>query len=320
MAFNSNGERRPYVFSGSSHPELAREIAACLGVELSPCRVLRFSNDNLYVQLLESVREKEVFIVQTLTYPVHEHLMELLLLLDAARSTSARKINAIIPYYSYARSDKKDEPRISIAARLVADLLVTAGAQHVITMTLHAPQVHGFFSVPMDHLSALTTLVEPFQEKDLSDACVVTPDIGNAKRAIKLARALGLPMIAGNKERVADDRVEFHGLIGTVRASRAIIYDDEIATAGTMMPVMEALKQQGVRELYLACTHGLFTGPAVQRLGSVPEIVEIVSTNTVPVPPEKRLPNMKVLSVAPVFGEAVRRNVAGESVAPLFAY
>lgn len=320
MTFSNDGEHRPYVFSGSSHPELAREIAAYLGVELSPCRILRFSNDNLYVQLLESVREKEVFIVQTLTYPVHEHLMELLLLLDAARSTSARKINAIIPYYSYARSDKKDEPRISIAARLVADLLATAGAQHVITMTLHSPQVHGFFSVPTDHLSARPTLVPYFQQKDLSDTCVVTPDIGNAKRAIKFARALALPMIAGNKERIADDRVEFHGLIGTVRTSRAIIYDDEIATAGTMMPVIEALKQQGVRELYLACTHGLFTGPAIERLASVPEITEIVTTNTVPLPPEKRLPNMTVLSVAPVFGEAIRRNVAGEPVSPLFAY
>jgi ribose-phosphate pyrophosphokinase len=291
-----------------------------LGVEVSPCRIERYSNDNLYVQLLESVRDKEVFIVQTLAPPVHEHLFELMLLLDAARSTSAGNVTAVIPHYSYARSDKKDEPRISIAGRLVADLLVTAGASHVITMTLHSPQVHGFFSVPMDHLTALGTLVPYFQQKDHSGMCIVSPDIGNARRAIKFARALGLPMVAGSKERVADDRVEFHGLIGEVPGDRAIIYDDEIANAGTMMPVMAALKAQGVREFYLACTHGLFSGPAIERLSSVPEIAEIVTTNTLPIPPEKRLPIMKVLSVAPVFAEAIRRNVTGESVAPLFAY
>jgi len=318
----SSPRGRPYIFAGSSHPELAQEIADYLGVDLSPRRIERFSNDNLYVQLLESVREKEVFIVQTLTPPVQEHLMELLLFLDATRSTSAHKINAVIPYFSYARSDKKDEPRISIAARLVADLLVAAGAQHILTMTLHSPQVHGFFSVPTDHLSSAVTLVQYFQQMDLTDMIVVTPDIGNAKRATKFARALGLPVVAGNKERVADDRVELHGLIGKISGSRAIIYDDEIATAGTMMPVFETLRQQGVSEFYVTCTHGLFSGPAVERLRSVPEIKEIVVTNTVPVSLEKRqgLPNLKILSVAPVFGEAIKRNLAGESVSPLFAY
>ena len=240
--------RRWCVFTGSAHPQLASEIAGYLGAEVSPCRIVRFSNDNLYVQLLESAREREVFIVQPLVYPVHDHLMELLLLLDAARSTSARKINAVVPYFSYARSDKKDEPRISIAARLVADLMVTAGAQHVITMTLHSPQVHGFFSVPMDHLSSLTTLVQHFQQKDLDDMCVVTPDIGNAKRAIKFARALGLPLVAGNKERVADDRVEMHGLIGDVHHRRAIVYDDEIANGGTMVAAIELLRSKGIEE------------------------------------------------------------------------
>jgi len=312
--------RRQCIFSGSAHPQLAAEIAAYLDMELSPCRIVRFSNDNLYVQLLASAREHEVFIVQPLVYPVHDNLMELLLLLDAARSTSARKINAVIPYYSYARSDKKDEPRISIAARLVADLLVTAGAQHVITMTLHSPQVHGFFSVPMDHLSSLTTFVQYFQQLDLTDTCVVSPDIGNAKRAVKLARALGLPLIAGNKERVADDRVEMHGVIGDVQQRRAIVYDDEIANAGTTVAIVELLRRQGVEEFYLACTHGLFTGQAIERLKALEPIKQIVTTNTVPLPEEKRLPNMTVLSVGAVFGEAIRRNLAGESVAPLFAY
>lgn len=317
---HSNGKRRPRIFCGSSHPELAQEIAGYLGLECSPSRIMRFSNDNLYVQLLESVREGEVFIVQTLSPPTQEHLMELLLLLDAARSTSAHHINAVIPYYSYARSDKKDEPRISIGARLVADLLVTAGADHVMTMTLHSPQVHGFFSVPMDHLSSQITFVQYFQDKDLTDTCVVTPDIGNAKRASKFARALGLPLVAGNKERVADDRVEVHGLIGSVPGKRCIIYDDEIATAGSMVEIIRMLIEEGAQEFYVCATHGLFSGAAIERLRSIPEIAEIVVTNTVPIPPEKRLPNMRILSVAPVFGEAIRRNLAGESVAPLFAY
>ena len=316
----SSPTHRPRVFSGSSHPQLASEIAAYLGLELSPCRIQRFSNDNLYVQLLESVREGEVFIVQTLTPPVQEHLMEMLLLLDAARSTSARRINAVIPYFSYARSDKKDEPRISIAARLVADLLVTAGAQHVMSMTLHSPQVHGFFSVPTDHLSAQATFIQYFQQLDLSDTCIATPDIGNAKRASKLARALGLPLVAGNKVRVSDERVEVHGLIGAVEARRCIVVDDEIATGGSMVEVIKVLQEQGVERFRVACTHGLFTGPALERFAAMPEVEEIVITNTVPLPPEKRLPNMRVLSVAPVFGEAIRRNLTGESVSSLFAY
>lgn len=320
MPLNSNGKRKAIIFSGSSHPKLAEEIAAYLDIEVSPCRIEKFSNDCLYVQLLESAREQEVFIVQTLSPPVQDNLVEMLLLLDAARSTSAHKINAIIPYYSYARSDKKDEPRISIAARLVADVLVTAGAHHVMTMTLHSPQVHGFFSVPMDHLSSQITFIQHFQQMDLSDMCVVSPDIGNAKRASKFARALKLPLIAGNKERVADDRVVIHGLVGDVRRRRCIIIDDEIATAGSIVEIIELLRREGAEEFYVAATHGLFTGPAIERLGNIPEIAEIVVTNTVPIPPEKMLPNMKILSIAPVFGEAIRRNLAGESVAPLFAY
>jgi len=309
---------RVHIFSGASHPQLAAEIAAYLGIPLSPSRTIRFSNDNLYVQLLETVREQDVCILQTLSPPVQEHLMELLLLLHAARGTSARKVSAIIPYFSYSRSDKKDEPRISIAARLVADLLVTAGAQHAMIMTMHAPQVHGFFSVPVDHLSSQSILVQHFQQLDLSDTSVVVPDIGNAKRASRFARALGLPVVAGNKERVADDRVEIHGLIGDISTRRAIIYDDEIATGGSVMAVIKILLDLGLSELYIACTHGLFSGPAVARLASVPQLRQIVCTNTVP--QRNSLPNLKVLSVAPVFGEAIRRNLSGESLAPLFAY
>ncbi|MGC8836822.1 MAG: ribose-phosphate diphosphokinase [Anaerolineae bacterium] len=311
---------RVRIFSGQSHPDLAREICTYLGVPLSPSETRRFHNDNLFVQLQASVREKEVFIIQSLSPPVSDHILELLLLLDAARSASARRITAVIPYFSYARSDKKDEPRISIAARLIADLLVTAGASHVLTMALHSPQVHGFFSVPTDHLSSLSIFAEYFRKKDLSDTVVVSPDIGHAKRARDLARSLGLHMVAANKQRVEDERVEVLEIIGEVKNRRAIIFDDEIATGGTVIETIQALKARGVERFYVAATHGVFCGPARERFAALPEVEEIVLTNTVYMPPERRLPNMVVLSAAPILAEAIRRNLMGESLQPLFAY
>ncbi|MBC7223648.1 MAG: ribose-phosphate pyrophosphokinase, partial [Anaerolineae bacterium] len=295
------------IFSGQSHPDLAKEICAHLGVPLSPSNTRRFRNDNLFVQLLASVREKEVFIIQSLSPPVSDHVLELLLLLDAARSASARRITAVIPYYSYARSDKKDEPRISIAARLIADLLKTAGASHILTMALHSPQVHGFFSVPTDHLSALSIFAEYFRQKDLSDMVVVSPDIGHAKRARDLARTLGLHMVAANKQRVEDEHVEVMEIIGEVKTRRALIFDDEIATGSTVIETVKALKKRGVERFWVAATHGVFCGPARERFAQIPEIEEIVLTNTVYMPPEKRLPNMVVLSAAPILAEAIRR-------------
>lgn len=308
------------IFSGQSHPDLAREICAHLGVPLSPSQTRRFRNDNLFVQLLASVREKEVFILQSLSPPVSDHILELLLLLDAARSASARRITAVIPYFSYARSDKKDEPRISIAARLIADLLATAGASHVLTMALHSPQVHGFFSVPTDHLSSLSIFADYFRRKDLSDTVVVSPDIGHAKRARDLARSLGLHMVAANKQRVEDERVEVVEIIGEVKTRRAILFDDEIATGGTVIEAIKALKARGVERFSVAATHGVFCGPARERFAALPEVEEIVLTNTVYMPPERRLPNMVVLSAAPILAEAIRRNLLGESLQPLFAY
>ncbi|NLE77480.1 MAG: ribose-phosphate pyrophosphokinase [Chloroflexi bacterium] len=308
------------IFSGQAHPELGREICDELGLPLSPSVTQRFHNDNLCVQLQASVREKEVFIVQPLSPPVSDHLLELLLLLDAARSASARRITAVIPYYSYARSDKKNAPRISIAARLVADLLTTAGASHILTMTLHSPQVHGFFSVPTDHLSSLHTFADYFLAKDLSDSVVVAPDIGSAKRARDFAHKLGLPMIAANKQRLDDLQVEVMEIIGEVKNRHAIVLDDEIATGGTIVETINELKRRGIERFTVAATHGVFCGPASPRLGAVPEIEEIVITNTVPMTPERRLPSMRILSVAPILAEAIRRNVAGESLQPIFSY
>ena len=311
--------REVAIFSGSAHPALATEICAYLGVPLQPTKVGRFSNDCLQVQLRANCRECDVFLIQPLVTPVQEHLVELLLMLDAARGASAARITAVIPHYAYARSDKKDAPRISIAGRLVADLLATAGANRVLTMTLHAAQVHGFFSVPVDHLNALNVLARHFRGRDLRNTVVVSPDFGNAKSATAFARLLGLPVAAGNKQRIADDRVVIETIVGDVKGRDVIVLDDEIANAGTVVELLHRLREQGVGRIAIACTHGLFTGQAVERLHGQPDIAEIVTTNTVPLPPEKHLPQMTVLSIAPLLAEAIRRIHNGESVSALFA-
>jgi ribose-phosphate pyrophosphokinase len=311
--------REVAIFSGSAHPALAAEICAYLNVPLQPTKIGRFSNDCLQVQLRANCRECDVFLIQPLVTPVQEHLVELLLMLDAARGASAARITAVIPHYAYARSDKKDAPRISIAGRLVADLLATAGANRVLTMTLHAAQVHGFFSVPVDHLNALNVLARHFRGRDLRNTVVVSPDLGNAKSATAFARLLGLPVAAGNKQRIADDRVVIETIVGDVKGRDVIVLDDEIANAGTVVELLHRLREQGVGRIAIACTHGLFTGQAVERLHAQPDIAEIVTTNTVPLPPEKHLPQMTVLSIAPLLAEAIRRIHDGESVSALFA-
>ena len=214
------------VFSGSAHPELAAEICSVLGVELAPTHIQRFSNDCLQVQLRANCRQRDVFIVQPLVPPVQENLVELLLMLDAARGASAAQITAVIPHYAYARSDKKDAPRISIGGRLVADLIATAGADRVMTMALHAPQVHGFFSVPVDHLTALGDLAAHYKFTDLSNTVVISPDLGNAKPATAFARLLGVPVAAGSKRRLADDTVVIDSIVGDVDGKDIIILDD----------------------------------------------------------------------------------------------
>ncbi|NLX43206.1 MAG: ribose-phosphate pyrophosphokinase [Chloroflexi bacterium] len=309
------------IFGGLSHPELAEEIASHLQVPLCKHTNSRFRNDNMYVQLLESVRGKDVVIIQSFSPPnVSDNIIELLMMMNAAASASARSIHAVIPYFSYARSDKKDEPRISIAGRLMADLIATAGATHVMTMTLHSPQVHGFFSVPTDHLTSRPAFVQHFRKQDLSNTVVVSPDIGHAKRATSLARDLGVGVAAGDKTRVSDTEVVLNTIIGDIAGRDVIVFDDEIATGGSTIAMVEALRQQGVRRITLACTHGVFSGNAIASLGARDDIAEIVTTNTVPVPEAKRLPNMTVLSVGSIFGQAIHCNLMGRSVGPLFAY
>jgi ribose-phosphate pyrophosphokinase len=306
------------VFSGSAHPQLAKEICRRLKTPLSPATFSRFSNDCLSAQLCANCREADVFIIQPLSPPVQEHLVELLLMLDAARGASAARITAVIPHYAYARSDKKDAPRISIAARLVADLLVTAGANRVLTMTLHSAQVHGFFSVPCDHMNALSVLAQHFKRRPLGDTVVVSPDLGNAKAATHFARMLEVPVAAGSKQRMTDDRVVIDAIVGPVDHKHAIVLDDEIASGGTIVEIIQRLRDRKVKSISIACTHGLFTAQAIDRLRAEPGIDEIVTTNTVPLPAEKQLPNMKVLSVAPLLAETIRRVHHGKSVSALF--
>ncbi len=242
--------------------------------------------------------------------------MELLLMLDAARGASAAQVTAVIPHFAYARSDKKDASRISLGGRLVADLLVAAGATKVLTMTLHAPQVHGFFSVPVDHLTALGVLADHFRERDLSDTVVVSPDLGNAKTATQFARLLGLPVAAGSKRRLADDRVVIDAIVGDVAGKHVIVLDDEIATGGSVVQLLDLLEAEGSRSAAIACTHGLFTGKAVARLAAHSRITEVVTTDTVPPPAD--WPGLQVRSVAGLFAEAITRIHAGESVSSLF--
>lgn len=309
-------------FSGSSNPDLAAKIAGELGVPLDDTHITRFSNDNLYIQLGATMRYRRVYIVQSLSQPVNDHLMELLMMLDIARGAAASEIHAIIPYYSFARSDKKDAPRISITARLVADLLKTAGATHVMSMIFHSPQVHGFFSLPTDPLSSWVIFKEFLETQNLENTIMVSPDMGQAKSAARFARVLKLPIAAGNKERVSDSEVQIRGLVGNqVRGhKRALIYDDEIATGGSIHELCRMLIGEGVEEILVICTHGVFTRGGLERLAEIEQIREIVTTDTVYTPPEKRHPKLKILSVAPIFADSIRRNLNHESLNQLFVF
>lgn len=306
------------VFSGSAHPDLAAEICAALGEPLLPVRLRRFANDCLEVQLQSNCRERDVFLIQPLCPPVQEHLVELLLMLDAARGASAARVTAVIPHYAYARSDKKDMPRVSIGGRLIADLLVAAGASRMLTMTLHSRQVHGFFSVPVDHLHALRELARHFRDLDMSRTVVVSPDLGNAKQAAAFARMLGVPVAAGAKERFSDERVRISSIIGDVDRRDVIVLDDEIARGSTIIELLDRLREHHVASVRIACTHGLFSDGSLERIAAVPEVTEIVCTNTVPVPGHGESAKLRVLSIAPALAEAIRRIHEGESVSALF--
>jgi ribose-phosphate pyrophosphokinase len=311
-------------FSGRSNPILAASIASCLGVRLEETHFSRFSNDNLFVQLGASVRGRTVYIVQSLVPPVSDNLMELMMMLDIAKGAAAREIHAIIPYFSYARSDKKDAPRISITARLVADLLKTAGATHVMTMTLHSPQVHGFFSIPTDPLTARGLFADYYRPKQFSpeDTVVVSPDVGSAKSAARFAHMLGLGVATANKTRLDDTRVSYSGLIGRQVSGfrRALIHDDEIATGGTIVELARLLIDHGLEEVCVICTHGVFLRGALEKLEAIPQIKEIVTTDTIPQRWPSQDSKLVVLSTGPIFAGAIRQNYFRRSIGDLFDF
>ena len=306
------------IFCGSANPGLAESICQTLGIRLSHLAISRFSNDNLFVQIQENVREKDVFVVQPFTAPVSDTIVELFIVLDALRSASARRITAVIPYFSYARSDKKDAPRISITGRLMADLIKTAGAGRVLTMDLHSDAVHGFFSVPVDHLTAIPYFVQHFKKQvDLTNAVVVATDAGGAKRAGRFAKNIHLPMAIIDKRRVADTEVVQGLVVGDVNGREAIIFEDEISTGGTITASVDTLARAGVKCIHVGATHGVLCGPAIERLENSP-IESVVVTDTVALPKVKSRKKIHSISVAPLFAEAIRRIHTGESVGALF--
>ena len=307
------------VFSGSSHPELAAGIAAHIGMPLGKLKMTRFSNENMKVKIEENVRESDVFVIQTSCPPVSDNLLELLITIDALKFASAARITAVLPYFPYARSDKKDEARISITARLVADLLETAGADRVLTMTLHAPQILGFFRKPADQLLATPILTQHFRRKDLSKAVVVATDAGAAKFAGHFAKRLGTPMAIIDKRRSDDsEKAKSVALIGDVDGLDAIIYDDEIATGGSISEAANILRKFGAKTVSVGVTHPVFSGPAVERLNEA-NLDELVVTDSIPVPKEKAsaLKNLKVLSTSAMFGDAILRIHGGRSISEM---
>jgi ribose-phosphate pyrophosphokinase len=309
----------PVIFAGNSHPQLVRDICDYLGQDIGQVEVFKFSNDNTFVKILENVRQKDVFILQATVEPVNDHIMEMLIMIDAAKRASAGRITAVVPYYSYARTDKKDQPRVPITGRLVADLLETAGADRVVMIDLHAGQVQGFFQVPVDELTAMPRQVEYFLDRNLDDPVVVASDIGITKKARDFANWINAPLAIVEKRRVDnEDRVESLNVIGSVDGRLAILFDDEIGTGGTMIAAAEAVIAAGAKEIYVVATHGVLPGDASTRLAEKPYIKEIVITDTVPLPADKVNSKIKVISIAPLLGEAIRRIHEGRSVGELF--
>jgi ribose-phosphate pyrophosphokinase len=307
------------IFSGTAHPELAQAICSYLGVPLGKAEVVKFSNENIFPKINQNVREHDVFVIQP-TYPdVSDSILELLIMIDALKRASASRITAVVPYFSYARSDKKDQPRVPITARLVADMLQTAGANRLLTIDLHAGQVQGFFNIPVDELTAMQPLLRDYViGMEMIDPVVVAADLGFAKRARNFADMIGASVAFVEKRRLGNNSSsESLGVIGDVRGKSAIIVDDEIDTAGSIVGAAEIVHRGGARAVYAAATHALLTGPAVDRLRDSP-IEELIVTDTVHMPPRKRLPNMTVLSVSLLFGEAIARIHTGESVGAMF--
>ena len=306
------------LFAGSSSIGLAREIGEYLEVPLEEYDLIEFSNENLFIKLKGSVRGQDVYLVQSMGPPVHRNIMEMLIMIDTLKRDSAGRITAVFPYMAYARSDKKDQPRVPITARLMADMIEVAGADRYMTIDLHAGQIQGFFSIPGDVLTAFHMLSDYFLQKDLSNTVVATADLGFAKKGRNFAAKLGVPLAFVEKRRTRDKaRAQAHTIIGDVTGKNVILVDDEVLTGGSVCEAVDILRDHGAREVYLSFTHALLMSRAIEELRDKP-IKEIVTTNTLPIPPEKRLPNLTVLSVAPLLGEVIMRAHEGRSVGELF--
>lgn len=316
-SFSEHGSIK--LFAGNSHPILAAEIAEQIGIPLAQREIIKFANGNIFIKINETVRDQDVFVIQTSNEPVNYQLMELLLMIDTLRYSSAGRITAVLPYFPYVRSDKKDQPRVSIGARLVANLLETAGADRVLTLNLHSWQIQGFFRIPVDHVLAESTLIEHFKKKDLSNTVAVAPDAGGAKRVEKYAHMLHLPFVIMDKRRKAnDDNAKIQNIIGDVDGKDAIIFDDEISTGGSMINTAQILKAHGARNISAGVIHGVLCGGAVERVNACPDITELVATNSVATP-DKAGGKIRVLSCAQVLARAIERIHNGDSLTPIFS-
>ncbi len=306
------------IYAGNANRALAERICRYLKTDIGEAEVFQFANENIFVRILDNVREQDVFLVQPTSRPVNDSIMELLIMIDAFKRASAGRITAVIPYYAYGRSDKKDQPRVPITARLIADMLTVAGADRVLTMDLHQGQIQGFFSIPVDELTAVNMLAAHIMRKELDDLVVVT-DLGFAKRARAFAERLNAPLAIVEKRRVGNaDRADVMNVIGEVRGKRCVIVDDEINTAGTLIETVEALQAQDVAEIYSCASHGVFSKPALERIRASP-LREVIVTDTIPLPPDFDDERITVLSVAPLIGEAIKRIHRGASVGALFS-
>jgi ribose-phosphate pyrophosphokinase len=306
------------VFSGNAHPDLAQAICDYLEMPLGQCETFKFSNENIFVRFCENIRARDVFLVQPIVSPVNDRLMELFVMIDAAKRASAGRITAVVPYYAYGRSDKKDQPRVPITARLVANFMETAGADRLLTVDLHAGQIQGFFNIPVDELTALYILSRYFKDKGIPNLTVVSTDVGDAKRARNVADRLDVPLAIVEKRRIGNEqRAEAVNIIGEVKGRNTLIVDDEVDTGSTLVATMDLLQKQGAVDIYACCTHPVLSGPAIERIEQSPTR-ELVVTDTIPLPVEKHLPKITVLSLAPLLGEAIQRIHTGHSVGELF--
>ncbi len=305
------------IFAGNCHPKLAEEICDYLGTSLVSAEITRFEDGEISVAIDETVRGADVFVIQPTSPSVNENIMELLVMIDALRRASARRITAVVPYYGYARQDRKAQPRDPITAKLVANLITTAGARRLLSIDMHAPQIQGFFDIPVDHLYAAPIMVDYFSEMNLENTTAVAPDVGAVKRVRSFAESLEIPLAIVDKRRPKANVAEVKNVIGNVEGQNVILLDDIIDTAGTIVEAVRVLKDKGAKDVYVCASHGLFSGPAIDRLKSAP-ITELVITDTIPQNEDFGMDNLKVLSVAPLVGEAIDRIFKDLSVSVLF--